>query len=81
MQLVLDCKILYCSDLNSLCETGIGNFLTEAEAEYQRAEALAETGIPGAGRASTQGYLWRSQGPCEEFFSDYKLSLLTFALG
>lgn len=25
MQLVLDCKILYCSKLNSLCETGIGN--------------------------------------------------------
>lgn len=55
MQLVLDCKILYCSDLNSLCETGIGNFLIEAEAEYQQAEALAGTGVPGAGPAITQG--------------------------
>lgn len=27
MQLVLDCKILYCSKLNSSCETGMGNFL------------------------------------------------------
>ena len=62
MQLVLDCKILYCSDLNSLCETGIGNFIIEAEAEYQRAEALAETGVPGAGRASTQGVFIEKPG-------------------
>lgn len=55
MQLVPNCKILYCSDLNSLCETGIGNFLIEAEAEYQQEEALVRTGVPGARPASTQG--------------------------
>lgn len=66
MQLVRDCKILYCSDLNSLCETGIGNFLIEAEAEYQLAEALAGTEVLGVRGASTQGVFTEKRGSMGE---------------
>ena len=37
MQLVLGCKILYCSKLNSSCETGMGNFLVLRQRQNPRA--------------------------------------------
>lgn len=55
MQLVLDCKILYCSKLNSLCETGIGNLLVLRQ----------RPGSSGLRTARRDGRPWRPQGKLE----------------
>lgn len=71
MQLVLDCKILYCSKLNSSCETGMGNFLVPRQRPNPRAADWMQGGCPQEPRGETRDL-------CEKFsfwsrlkFSDF----------
>lgn len=57
MQLVLDCKILYCSVFNSSCETGIGNFLVLRQRLTQKAAGWRQGQAPWEPQGETRG-LW-----------------------